>query len=213
MIEIDAKTEEEVKKLFSILEDEVVINLFVIDHCLYCKETESMLKTLADLSDLVSLSIWSGSNNKKAQEYAIDKFPGIIIEGKNKGTIRFFGIPSGYEYTSLVHSILSAGSFSTDVNEKIRKRLDKLEKNVHIQIFVTPDCPFSPHAVVQAQKLASISNKITADMIEAREFKNLAKEYSVSGVPKIIINGKAQVEGRIDLERLVSLIEPDDESQ
>ncbi|MHA1910457.1 MAG: protein disulfide oxidoreductase [Candidatus Kariarchaeaceae archaeon] len=212
MIDIDAKTEREVKKLFLLLEDEVVVHLFVIDSCVYCRETELMLKTLSALSDLVSLLIWHGSNNKKAQEYAIDKFPGIIIEGKNKGTIRFFGIPSGYEYTSLVHSILSAGSFSKDITENIRKRLDKLEKNVHIQIFVTPDCPYSPQAVVQAHKLASISNKITADMIEAREFKNLAKEHSVSSVPKVIINGKIEIDGPIDLDKLLSLIEPDDEN-
>jgi glutaredoxin-like protein len=212
MIDIDEKTEREVKKLFTLLEEEVDVHLFVIDSCVYCRETELMLKTLADLSDMVSLFIWSGSNNQKAQEYAIDKFPGIIIEGKNKGTIRFFGIPSGYEYTSLVHSILSAGAFSKDVDEAIRKRLDKLEKNVHIQIFVTPDCPYSPLAVVQAQKIASISNKITADMIEAREFKNLAKEHSVSSVPKIIINGKAAADGPIDIEKLLSLIEPQDES-
>ncbi|MCG3218268.1 MAG: thioredoxin family protein [Candidatus Heimdallarchaeota archaeon] len=212
MIDIDRETEREVIKLLSMLEDEVVVHLFVIDSCVYCKETEIMLRTLADLSDMVKLLIWSGSNNKKAQEYAIDKFPGIIIEGKNKGTIRFFGIPSGYEYTSLVHSILSAGSFSTDIDDNIRERIEKLEKNVHIQIFVTPDCPYSPLAVVQAQKLASISNKITADMIEAREFKNLAKEHSVSSVPKIIIDGKPGAEGPIDLEKLLSLIEPDDES-
>ena len=74
MIDIDRETEREVIKLFSMLEDEVVVHLFVIDSCVYCKETEIMLRTLADLSDMVKLLIWSGSNNKKAQEYAIETY-------------------------------------------------------------------------------------------------------------------------------------------
>ena len=168
-----------------------------------------MLKTLANLSDLVSLMIWNGSNNKKAQEYAIDKFPGIIIEGKNKGTIRFFGVPSGYEYTSLVHSILSAGSFNREISESARRKLAKLQENLHIQIFVVPDCPFSPQVVVQAHMLAAISNKITVDMIEAREFKNLAKKYSVSSVPTIIINDEVEIKGHVELEEFLSILDPD----
>jgi predicted DsbA family dithiol-disulfide isomerase len=43
--------------------------------------------------------------------------------------------------------------------------------------------------------MAVESSRITADVIEASEFPEIANRYSVSGVPKIIINDRVELLG------------------
>ncbi len=44
-------------------------------------------------------------------------------------------------------------------------------------------------------------------MVEASTFSPLANKYSVSGVPKIIINEEHELEGRQPLSNLLEVIE------
>jgi len=51
-----------------------------------------------------------------------------------------------------------------------------------------------------AHKLAFISDKINADVIDATEFIPLSQKYNVSGVPKVVINEKITFEGTLPEE-------------
>lgn len=57
-----------------------------------------------------------------------------------------------------------------------------------------------------AHKLAMISEWITADMVEAMEFSELADQYKVYGVPLIVVNEVIQVEGAIPEDMFVDEI-------
>ena len=48
-----------------------------------------------------------------------------------------------------------------------------LGRPVHIQVFVTPTCPYCPQAVRLAHQFALESDQIRGDMIEATEFPEL----------------------------------------
>jgi hypothetical protein len=43
--------------------------------------------------------------------------------------------------------------------------------------------------------MAMESELVTADMVEASEFAELANDYQVYGVPLTVVNGKGRVEG------------------
>jgi len=49
--------------------------------------------------------------------------------------------------------------------------------------------------VVLAHKMAMESDKIVAEAIEAMEFPELARQYSVMAVPRTVINDHAVIEG------------------
>ena len=70
----------------------------------------------------------------------VDKIPATIVRGKDGGErARFFGIPAGYEFTTLLEDILDVGGGGAAALE--RKTIDalaQLEEDVHIQVFVTP---------------------------------------------------------------------------
>jgi len=46
-----------------------------------------------------------------------------------------------------------------------------------------------------AHQMAVESERVTADVIEAMEFPDLARRFAVRGVPKIVINDRAEFVG------------------
>jgi predicted DsbA family dithiol-disulfide isomerase len=58
--------------------------------------------------------------------------------------------------------------------------------------------------VLLAHKLAMVSENITADMVEAMEFPELANQYDVYGVPRTVINEVVHIEGAVPEDTLVS---------
>jgi protein-disulfide isomerase len=48
-----------------------------------------------------------------------------------------------------------------------------------------------------AHQMAMSSPLITAEIIEANEFQELAEQFYVYGVPKTIVNGKIEFEGAV----------------
>jgi predicted DsbA family dithiol-disulfide isomerase len=74
---------------------------------------------------------------------------------------------------------------------------------VQIQVFVTPTCPYCPRAVILAHALAMASEHVTAAMVEATEFPQLANRYQVYGVPRTVINDVIHVEGAVPESALI----------
>ena len=65
--------------------------------------------------------------------------PAIVFGGtKSKGTLRYFGLPAGYEMSTLVSTLMDLGSGEAMVPPEVADELGKLSSPVHIQVFVTP---------------------------------------------------------------------------
>jgi len=186
---------------FKSLETPVKIVVFTQKmECQYCKETRMIGEELAALSDKISLEVYDFEDDKEiAETYDIDKIPATIImaggdQPKDYG-IRYFGIPSGYEFSSLIEDIMMISGGESGLSAATKDILSKLEEPVHLQVFVTPTCPYCPQAVLLAHKLAFESDKVKADMVEAIEFPHLSMKYQVQGVPRTVINETVHQEG------------------
>jgi glutaredoxin-like protein len=180
--------------------------------CNYCRETRQILEELAGLSPLVSAEVYDFVADKAiADAHGIDKIPAISVmsAGANGAEdvdygIRFYGIPSGYEFVSLLEAIKLVGSGQTSLSQATLDLLAKLTAPLHLQVFVTPTCPYCPRAVVMAHHLAYASDKVTADMVEATEFPHLSQKYRVMGVPRTVINEDIHIEGAVPEPMLVA---------
>ncbi|MGB9765648.1 MAG: protein disulfide oxidoreductase [Candidatus Saccharicenans sp.] len=171
------------------------------DDCLYCKETKQLLEELTSLSDKIKLMVYDFDKDQdKVKEFQVDKVPAILIINDQDNGIRFFGIPSGYEFMSLLEAIVDVSRGETELNAKTKEALKKLNKAVEIKIFVTPTCPYCPMAVRLGHQMALESPLVTASMIEATEFPELAQKYEVYGVPKTIFNESVTLEGAVPEE-------------
>jgi glutaredoxin-like protein len=194
---LDEKTREEVAAELADLEKPVKLVMFTQDfECQFCKETRQLCEEVAELSDQISIEIYDFVADKdKADEYGVDKIPAIVVVGAKDYGVRFFGIPSGYEFMSVLDGIKTVAAGQVELMPETLAFLEGLEEPLHLQVFITPTCPYCPRAVILAHHLAIASDKVTADMVEAIEFPHLAQKYSVMGVPRSVINETVHQEG------------------
>ncbi len=164
--------------------------------CELCKETGELLGEVAALSDKITLNVHDFHTDEAAvAEFGIERIPTFVLTGGNKGRVRYLGIPSGYEFASLLEDLIDVSTGSTNLTDETREALADLAEDVHIQVFVTPTCPFCPTAARMAHQMAVESDRITADVVEVGEFPELGTRYRVQGVPKIVMNESVELVG------------------
>ncbi len=197
---LDQQAQNEIKKRFANLVNPVkIINFTQSLECQYCKETRQILEELSTLSDKITLEVYNFVSDKdKVDFYNIDKIPATVIASPDKDYgIRYYGIPSGYEFASLLEDIEMVSTGKHDLSDETVEKLKLISEPVHIQVFVTPTCPYCPRAVYTGHQSAFINENIKADMVEATEFPHLSMKYNVRGVPRVVINETHHFEGAL----------------
>ena len=199
-VEIDDNIKRQVKEIFQHMENKVYAKLFADkDRCLTCAQTKEILELLSELAPeemLVVETFDREENPPEIEKYKIERYPTIILHGDVKHNVVFTGIPSGYEFGSLVEDILDISARKVTLKPENLEKIKKIDKPMKIQVFVTPTCPYCPAAVRMAHKLAMANPNIYGEAVEATEFPALSQKYYVMGVPKTVINeGAVQFEG------------------
>lgn len=214
---LDDNVKKQVSEMFANLQHPVEVLLFGSeskDRCQYCAETTQLLEEVTGLSDLLSLKVYDLDKDAAlAAQYKVDGTPEFVILGREGEQtldygIRCKGIPAGHEFTSLVNDLVLVSRRDSNLNEETRQFLRDLKEPVHLQVFVTPTCPYCPRAVVLAHQMAMESPLVEAEMVEAMEFPELSSQFNVSGVPQTTINmGAANVVGAAPESQLIAHIQ------
>lgn len=195
MAKIKEEEKNKIKELFTKnLKNNVDLLFFSKEeNCQYCDDTEEILTEVTEVDERVNFESYL-LDSDKAEEFSVDRAPAIIFlndEGQDSG-VHFYGIPSGYEFTSLIEDILDISDQSRiDLSENIKKEIMEIDYDVLLQVFITPTCPYCPRAVRVAHQMAMLNPKIKGEMVEAMEFEELSASFDVSGVPKTVINSGA----------------------
>jgi glutaredoxin-like protein len=202
---LDPKVIKTVKDRFANLQEKVKIIFFTQEvECQFCRENRSLYDELTTTSDKIDLEIYDSQKNRiKAEEYKIEQIPATVIMGDKDYGIRFYGVPGGHEFFSLIDDLIMISRKDTGLSAGIKNRLQDWTKPTRIKVFVTLTCPYCPQAVRTAHKLAFENKFISAEMIDVGEFPHLANKYQVFGVPKVIINEKVKFEGALPEEEFV----------
>ncbi len=164
------------------------------ERCDYCSQTRQLLEEIIPLHSMLSMDSFDMEyHSEMAARYGVDKTPAIVLTGSEHEQIidfgiRFYGIPAGHEFTSLINDIILVSRRDSGLKPATREFLQTLDRNIHLQVFVTPSCPYCPRAVTLAHAMALENIFVTADMIESTEFNELSARYQVSGVPHTTIN-------------------------
>lgn len=141
---LDDKTRRDVQEMLADIAGPARIVVFTQPfECDYCKETREIAEEIAALSDQLSVDVYDFQDDAEiAEKYGVDKIPAIVLLGaddKDYG-VRYYGIPSGYEFSSLLHDIkaVAAGPEGVELSDEALAFLDSLEEDLHLQVFVTP---------------------------------------------------------------------------
>lgn len=202
---LDDKTLNEVTKQLANMQAPVTLKYFTQPlECMFCKETHQLLEELIAANPLLKLEVFQlDKDTDVVQEYKIEQIPAIAVVGEKDYGIRFYGIPSGYEFSSLLNAILMVSTGIAKLLPDTKAWLDGLKEDIHLKVLVTPTCPYCAPAVMLAQRLALYSPRVKAEMIEVSEFPHLAQKYSVQGVPRTVINETEFIEGSAPEKMLV----------
>ena len=194
---IEDKDREQLNKLFADLKNPVKILYFTQEHeCETCKMTRELLEEVAGLSDKIAIEVHDFvADRVLAEQYRVEKIPGTVLMGEKDYGIRFYGIPAGYEFTTLIEDIVDVAGRDPRLPDDVKAELAKVDQPVHLQVLISPTCPYCPTAVRTAHRFAMASDHITADMVETSEFPHLAVKYDVQGVPHTVINEEHSVIG------------------
>ena len=117
---LSSEIAEQVKQELADLAGPVRLLMFTQEfECEFCAETRQLVEEIAALSDQVTTEVYNFVVDKeKAEEFGIDKIPAIAALGAEDYGVRFYGIPSGYEFVSLLHAIKLVAAGKPDLSEE-----------------------------------------------------------------------------------------------
>jgi glutaredoxin-like protein len=206
----DEKIRKQLKGIFNNLLEPINLVFFTQEfECYPCSDVHAFVNELSSLSDKIKLSVYDFQKDKAlADKFGVDKIPAIVINDKDNSYrgIKYYGLPGGYEINSLLQTMIEVSGRKEPLPEPIASRIASIDKNVHIQVYVTLTCPFCPTAVGMAHRLALENKKIQADMIDSSLFPYLVQKYQVSSVPMIIINETHVMVGAQPMESVLDII-------
>jgi len=196
---LNEDVKQKVRNAFAELQHPVQILFFSSpENCDYCNDTRQLLEEVVALSPSLGLTVYDlHIDTTTAEKYRVDKAPAFVVASKDGEIltdtgIQYAGTPSGHEFSTLIQDILLVSSRDSGLKETTRKFLKELQKPIHLQVFVTPTCPYCPQAVVLAHRMAMENpGMIRAEGVESMEFQELANRFNVSGVPQTTINDEA----------------------
>ncbi len=212
---LDPQITKQIQQAFEGIEEPVQVLLFTSQaNCDYCSETQQLLEEVIALNEKVELSVYDVDQNQDlANKFNVTNTPGIVIAAKDGQDVKNFGIqysgfPAGHEFNTLINDILIVSKRDSGLDDKTREYLKNLDKPLHLQVFVTPTCPYCPRAVLLAHQMAMENpTMIRAEGVEATEFPELANRFNVRGVPQTVINsGSGTVVGAVPEQNLLAEI-------
>lgn len=104
-----------------------------------CRQNEQLVREVASLTDKVSVEVLNlAIDRDRAQAYGVDQVPAIVVEGARDYGLRFYGIPSGYEFSNLIDAMLVASTGEPALAESTKTTLAGLTRDVDIKVFSTP---------------------------------------------------------------------------
>jgi alkyl hydroperoxide reductase subunit AhpF len=135
------RDQQAVRKEFERLRDPVKLVVFSQELVAgdLCRQNEQLAREVAALDDRITVEVLNPAiDRERAEAYGVDQVPAIVVEGARDYGLRFFGIPSGYEFSNLIDAIIVASSGEPQLSEATKASLATLAGDVHIKVFSTP---------------------------------------------------------------------------
>lgn len=104
-----------------------------------CAEANQIMQEVSALSDKIHLEVFDyRMDTEKLKEHGVERVPTVVIGSDGTSPVRFVGVPSGYEFSTLVQDIVDLSTNAIALSEDTQTSLKELQEDVHIQVFVTP---------------------------------------------------------------------------
>lgn len=97
----------------------------------------------------------------------------VLTESGEKTGLTFHGVPGGHEFTSFILGLYNTAGPGQPLDPKLKEEILAIHHPIHLQILVSLSCTMCPDLVVAAQRIASLSPFVTAEVYDIAHFPNL----------------------------------------
>ncbi len=187
---IDEGSRKELKEKFQQeLQNEVSLSVFVGSvNKEYCDFTVQLCEELNEIDSRIKPTVYQ-SNDGKAAELGITRTPTILVGWEQGYKVKYTGAPAGQEAGGFIEAISLVSRQDSGLQKDSRDKLQNIDSDVSIQVYVTPTCPYCPRAVLLAHQIAIESQGwVESECVEASQNMDLASQFNVSSVPQQVIN-------------------------
>jgi thioredoxin len=171
------------------LQDDVSLSVFIgPDNEQYCDFTVRLCEELHALDGRIVPAIYE-IGSREATELGITRTPTILVGWDQGYKVKYTGAPVGQEAGGFVEAISLISRGDSGLQEDSKAKLRDIDREVSIQVYVTPPCPYCPRAVLLAHQIAIESKgRVESECVEASENTDLAMKFNVRSVPQQVIN-------------------------
>lgn len=170
------------------------------------REMGGFLKHIVSLSPRLRVRFLSpGEDPELDDQLDASLLPATGVGGPVPRMI-FHGIPGGKEITAFAAAILNAGGGAKGLNWFVKKDIERLSAPMVVQVCVSLACHHCSQLVIHAQRIAWENPMVTAHMIDASLYPELAAALRLERVPLTVVNGKQQFPGGKTMVELTALL-------
>jgi alkyl hydroperoxide reductase subunit AhpF len=119
------------------------VRLVVFSQALAEPASEEVRRLVEELAALDERLVAEPRNfvldQERARELGVERIPAIAVlaEARDHG-VRFYGLPAGYEFGSLIEAVLDVSRGASLLSEETRTALAALDRDVTLRVFSTP---------------------------------------------------------------------------
>ena len=201
---MDAEIRAQLKGVFTRFKNSVKIKA-VLDESRLGKEIEGFLGELMGLGGPLSYE------TQKAKGDDEEPFMELVNYKEEETGIRFHAVPGGHEFNSFVIALYNVAGPGQAVDPVLLERIQKIHKKMNLKILISLSCTMCPETVMSAQRIASLSENIEAQMFDIAHFPQLKEKYKVMSVPCLVVNHEKVYFGKKNLEDMVKILEENNE--
>lgn len=136
----DDRTRSEIEKILGKMQNPVHLVVFTQQfECDSCHDARALVEELGSVSDRISHEVLDFvEQTERARALGVDKVPAVVVDDGSGRAIRFYGVPGGYEFTSLLDAVVMVSRGDSGLSPASRDAVKGIDKPVHLQVLVTP---------------------------------------------------------------------------
>ncbi|GHT60390.1 alkyl hydroperoxide reductase subunit F [Bacteroidia bacterium] len=194
---LDSGLKEQLISIFAGLQADYTLDIAVSPEHESKGELVELLNDVAASSEKITCRVKEGENLSFR----------LLKEGEDTG-IRFRGIPTGHEFTSLLLAVLNADGKGKNIpDEAVCRRIQALKGDIRLTTYVSLTCTNCPDVVQILNLMALLNPRLHHEMVDGAIYQEETESLKIQAVPSVFADGKLLHVGKADLGELLSKLE------
>jgi alkyl hydroperoxide reductase subunit F len=165
------------------------------------REMLALLRDVAQQSERVTLVESGGADSG-------ERTPSFRIERTGTDVaVRFAGLPTGHEFTSLVLALLQVGGYPPKLDADVVERIRALEGDLRFETFMSLTCQNCPDVVQALNAISVLNPRIRHVAIDGALYQDEVENRGILAVPAVYLNGEPFGQGRMGVEEILARLD------